>query len=287
MISIAIQVLVVIMMLGVGLDLSIEGITRSPKMGRWLLLGVAINVILFPFWTWILIQGLDQTEAFTAGLVLCCAAPGGPVGIVLARLADSDLPYATALMVLLGAVGLFTTPITASLMLDRQESGLFAPMFLSLLLFQIVPLAVGMGIRRVGSKLAAKLTKPARLVSNLLLVVVVAALLATRWETIVEVPLGDHLLLVAGLAVVLAGVLYWSPGESRLRGLLIVTSARNISIALLLANRLLDDPGVEAAVLVWAFWMIVLPVVFSLFAVRLHPNEAVETPVDQVAVAAQ
>ncbi len=270
MMQVAVPTLVIVMMVSVGLELSVAEVFRRPRLGRWLTLGLFVNLVAFPLWTWVLIRAVDQGagSGFAAGLILCAASPGGPVGPVIARLAKADLGFAAALMILLGVVGLLTTPLTVSLFLGGDQSRLLVPMFSALLLFQILPLAVAMTVRRTWPQVAARLAGPAAKLANLLLLVVVVGLLATRWDAIFSIPLRDHATLAAGLLVVLAGVCHWSSGGSLLRGLLVVTAIRNMSVALLLATRLFTDPQTEVGILVWAFWMIVIAPVVGLVATR-------------------
>lgn len=275
--NIALQVLVIVMMLSVGLELTTRDVAEAPRRASWFGLALVLNLVLFPIGAWLMADALALSAGLTAGIVLLAAAPGGPVGPVLARLGGADLGFSTGLMVLLGVVGLVTAPLTVTLLLDAEGSGgLFWPMFRALLLFQVVPLAVAMALRAIRPTIAGALAKPARLLSNVLLVAVVGALVATRGGALADLSVGVHAALVAALLLVLGPMFLRSSGPSVLRGLCVVTAVRNISVALLLASSFFDDPEVEVAILVWAFWMLVLPGIGGVLARRFATAPAPE-----------
>ena len=266
--AIGLQVLVVTMMLAVGFDLAPADLVRGSRPAGWLAAAAVANLVMFPAVTWMVMEVLQPGPGLAAGFLLCAAAPAGPVGPAMARLARADMGYSITVMLLLGVVGLVTTPVTSALLIARTGDGLFVPMFVALLLFQILPLAVAMAVRAVSASLAAALARPFRAGSNVLLAVIVIALVATRGELLVTIEPAVHMAVAGLTSATVAGVGWMAPPGSRLRGLLIVTSFRNISVALLLASRLFDDPAVEAAVLVWAFWMIVIPATAATVAGR-------------------
>lgn len=57
-------------------------------------------------------------------------------------------------------------------------------------------------------------------------------------------------------------------GAGLLRAGAIVTTVRNMSLALLLASRFFPDPETEVAILVWGFWMLALPGALGTWAAR-------------------
>ncbi len=281
MLSVALAALVVIMMISIGLEIAPANLRQSLAKWKWLLAAVVLNILIFPFITWLAIETVAAPVGLAAGFLLCAAAPGGPVGPVLSRLANSDLPFATGLMVVLGILGLATTPLTASILIEGNDGSVFWPMFAALLLFQIAPLVAAMAVRKFAPSVAASLAKPMRLLSNVLLVVIVVALVATRGEVLVGVSLATHVVLVGGLLVLLVPVLLMARPNSIARGLLIVTGVRNMSVALLLANRFFTEPDVEAAILLWSFWMLLLPAVVGFAAGRFRMIE-IDQPVSGV-----
>ena len=264
------QLLVVAMMLSIGFDLRVTDLAEGSRRPGPFALALGVNLFLFPLGTWLLADGLGASPGVTTGLVLCAVAPGGPVGLVFARRSGAHLGFSTALMFGLGVVSLVSAPLTVTLLLGAQHNGgLFWSMFRTLLLFQVVPLTIAMALRSRAPKLAARAARPARALSNMLLLAVIAGLLATRGQVLAEITLPMHAGLIAGLlALLLPGLL--APVKTDIwRGAAMVTIVRNLSVALLLAGQFFDDPQIEAAILAWGFWMLLLPSALGSWAGKL------------------
>lgn len=281
MIDLALQLLVVVMMVAIGLELRVTQLIDGLRDGRWIAGALILNVVAVPAAVWAVAHLGDSASGMAVGFVLLAAAPAGPIGPMLSRLSQADLGFSTALMVLLGAVGLISTPITVGVISDTgpdADRSLTLAMFVALLVFQIVPLIAAMALGAWFPAVAAVLTRPLRLLANLLLVGIVVALVVLRGDLLLGTSLAVHLALVAGLVVVLAPSLAMARPESMLRSLLTVTAVRNMSIALFLASRFFDDPQVEAGILIWSFWMIVIPGMMGSIAGRFRTAELVEQP---------
>ena len=283
MISIALQFLVVIMMVSTGLELKVAQLAAGLRKGTWVLGAVAINLVVVPIAVWAVTEEVDLSPGMAAGFILLAAAPAGPIGPMLSRLSKSDLGFSTGLMVLLGLLGLGSTPLTIHLLVETgsrsDDNGILLPMFTALLVFQVVPLIAAMAVGARFPELAHRVSKPLGLIANLLLVGIVVALLVLRGELLTSTAPAVHAGLIVGLLLVLAPVLLVSRPRSRLRSVLTVTAVRNMSVALFLAARFFDDPEVEAAILIWSFWMLVLPGVIGKVAGRFRTVEAKAKPV--------
>ena len=277
--DLALQALVVVMMASVGLHLSPAqawaGLRQWPVLG----LALAANLVVMPA----LVLGLGELLAlpagFAMGLLVCAAAPGGPTGPLFTRLARADLGFATSLQVLSCVAALVSAPLTLELLGREGERSLLWPMVRTLAVFQLLPLSLGMILRHRRAAWADRLGEPLGRLANGLLLLVVVGLLVTRGDELLEQGPGMHAALVA-LALLPVGVgLAWPVGTA-LRPTLVaagmVTTVRNVSVALLLsASFFADEPAVDGAILIWGFYMMVVP---GLLAWRLgRPAAEAET----------
>lgn len=261
--DLALQALVIAMMAAVGLHLSFAEAWAGLR--RWWVLGLAVlaNLVLMPA----LVLGLGELLALPAGarmgLLVCAAAPGGPTGPMFTRLARADLGFGTSLQVLLSVLALVSAPLTLEL-LDRDGGqSLLWPMVQTLAVFQLLPLIAGMLIRHRRPAWAERLGPPMGKLANGLLLLVVIGLLVTRGEALLSQGLAVHAALVALVVLPLALGLVW-PARAAARPTLVaaglVTTVRNVSVALLLsASFFAHDPAVDVAILVWGFYMMVIP----------------------------
>lgn len=271
--TVALQVLVVVMMVAIGLELRPSELAGGLRCTPWLVAAVVLNVGIVPITVWLVAEQTSLSDAMVAGLVLLAAAPAGPIGPMLARLSHSDIGFATGLMVLLGMIGLLSTPVTVVLLVEvdaESTTALAVPMFTALLVSQILPLFAAMYVAHRLPGVAERIAKPLGRLANVLLVGIVVALVYLRGELLTGTPLSLHVALIAGLFALLAPVLVLAHPASILRSLVTVTAVRNMSVALFLASRFFDSERVEAAILIWSFWMLVVPAVVGAIAGRFR-----------------
>lgn len=257
--DVALTCMVLAMMTSVGLDLTLSDLRAGLQSVRAVVIAVLLNLVVVPVGVLLASRGLGLSEGLVTGLVLCAAAPGGATGPAFARIAGGALGFATALMALLGGIGLVSAPLTVTLLLGGQGGAtLFWPMLTTLATVQLLPLALAMTARATWPR-ARGLARPAGLVANVLLVTIIVALLATRGDALLAVPVALHVLIVGMLVGGILLALRLPVGEGAARSIAMVTAVRNLSIALLLTARFVPDPEADVAVLVCGFWMMLLP----------------------------
>jgi BASS family bile acid:Na+ symporter len=262
--ELSIKLLVVAMMLAVGLELPWVVLRESLRERARLVGAVLLNVIVFPLVVFSLCRALVVDASVALGLMVCAVAPGGPSGPLFARIARADLGFATSLQVTLCFVALLSGPISLELLGGvAGERSLLWPMTWTLALYQLLPLCVGIGLRNRQEALARRLSRPIGVVANVLLVAVIVGMLFARGHILLEQSPTVHALCCA-LSLVPIGLGFVWPGE---RPTMIaggfVTTVRNLSIALLLSASFFADAEVDAAILAWAFYMLVLPAIVA------------------------
>ena len=113
-------------------------------------------------------------------------ASAGPLGIKAAQLARADLPYAIALVVVLGVANAVAIPVWVALLLPPGVQVPMGPVVRTLLLLVLAPLAVGMAIGARWPATAKRLAGWAPPLSTLGLVVVIALVLARSVGLVAE-----------------------------------------------------------------------------------------------------
>lgn len=261
--QLAVSVLVVVLMASVGLrtePAALGALLRRPGL---LGLAAVLNVAVVPALAWGVLRLIPLPEPIALGFVLCAVCPGGPSSALLASRARGDLEVAIAATVGLGLLGVFTAPPTLSLLLGQAVEvdlgALVLPMMGTLALFQLLPLGAALLVRLRWPALAARLARPLERVANTLLLLVILGLLATKGGALVQVGWrGVGVACGLVLASLGVGALASRQGPAQ-RSLALVTAVRSISLALLLTARWLPDPQVDAAVLTYGLFSMVLP----------------------------
>jgi BASS family bile acid:Na+ symporter len=120
----------------------------------------------------------------------------------------------------------------------------------TLLIAQLLPLAIGQVIRHRAPKLTERIAKPIGLLANLLLLVVIVLVLVKEFETLGLIRLrgwcGMLLLLASSLGI---GWLCGGPTRATRKSLALTTGARNVAVGLVIvSNNFAGTPAVSALV---------------------------------------
>ncbi len=262
----AISVLVVAMMVAIGLRTQPSEFVEVGRRPAVLLAVALVNIVVVPALVLAATSVLALPGEVTVGLLICAAAPGGPTGPLFAAQARGHLATAVTAMVGLSIASVVTAPLALALSLGASATieqhaiaALVWPMMRTLVAFQLVPLVMGMAVRRVRPQLAGRLAMPATRIANVLLLAVIVGLLVTKGRVLLEV--GAAALVLAALLVpacMALGSMIPGPSAQR-RSFAMVTGVRNISLALLLGAAYFPAPLTDATILTSGLFCMLLP----------------------------
>jgi predicted Na+-dependent transporter len=241
--KIAMLVFVVGSMAAMGLGLTIARITQPLRDLRLVLGLLVVNFLVVPAAAIAAARLLPMEEAAATAVVLIGCVAGAPFLPKLAQLSSSNLATAVGVMVLLMVTTIVYAPIVVPLAVPGATVDAWE-IAQSLVLFMLIPLAVGLVMRVRLPELADDwMGKAAHASSSGLLLGIGSALLLTWREVIGSIGtwvfLGMAVILVTGL---LAG---WLAGFGRPSGdralLGLATANRNIAAALVIAASIGGD----------------------------------------------
>jgi bile acid:Na+ symporter, BASS family len=245
----------VAMMLSMGLKVRVDEVLASSRKPRQAALGVLANFVLVPAVTAGLLRWVDPEPMVSVGFLILAVCPGAPVGPPFSAIAKGDVPYAVGQMVVLAALSAVLSPLLLGVLLTRvvPDSDLrvdYLAIGRSLLLTQMLPLAVGLGVRGRAPRLTQRVAKPLALLANVLLLGAVAVVLASHFRTLAVIQLrgwaGMLLLLAASLGI---GWICGGPARATRKSLAVTTAARNAAVALVIVSgNFADTPAVTAVV---------------------------------------
>lgn len=175
-----------IIMLGMGLTLEISDFTRvfrSPAAIGW---GVLLQYTVMPMLGWAMGYLFSLPTAFAVGLVLVSCCPGGTASNVIAYLAKADVALSvsmTAFSTLLAA--LFTPLLTTWIVGSRVDVDGWG-LFWSTAKVVLLPLGLGLFMRRYLPRLTQRLLPVAPAAAVLMIVAIVAAILGAQKNAVLE-----------------------------------------------------------------------------------------------------
>src|SRR5262245_50283883 len=284
LINVLVTVTLIEMMVATGL-----GVTLGDLLGvarNWRLVGLAgvANYVIVPAATLGLLFLFDAGPMVAAGFLILAVCPGAPFGPPLAALAKGDVPAAVGLMVILAGSSAVLAPVLLAVLLplvagEEPLSVDAAKILITLLVTQLVPLAVGIAIRRFRPALAERLKKPAGLLSKVLNLALIALILVTQFHLLAAIrPLayvGMVVLLVASWAA--GWVLGGSTTEQR-RATTLTTSLRNVGVGLIIATGTFAGTPAVTAVTVYGLLGILGTVLLAVFWSRTRATQRAASP---------
>ncbi len=247
-------VFVLATMLSMGLELTLEEILSSIRRRRLLGRALLANIVIVPILAFALVLTVPMETEYAIGLLLIAIAPGAPFGPKLAELSKSNIAFASGLMAVLGIVSVVTIPLSAAVLMPADVS--IDPLEIAwmVVVAQLVPLLVGLGMNARYRFVASQLSSPVQRLSSYSLFVLIALLIADNATELLGL-VGTGTLFVSLVVIVaslLLGYVSGGPASGTREALATTTASRNAAIALLIATTSFDDSSVLTMVVAFS-----------------------------------
>lgn len=243
-----------LLVLKVGLDATVSDLTsvlRSP--GPLLRAILAVNIVV-PVAGVLLVHVVPISFAAAAGVLLMGISPVPPLVPGKQLKVGGDKAYSYGLYAALALLSIITVPIWVAILdalFAPQISLPFSSVARNVAMSVLLPLALGLTIRRVAPKLAAAGVGILGKLAMIALVVAAIPVLIGVWPALTDLA-GDGTLIVMVLMAAIAlaaGHLLGGPARSDRAALAVTAATRHPGIALMIANANTDDARVRAAIL--------------------------------------
>jgi BASS family bile acid:Na+ symporter len=179
-------------MVTLGFSLTGEDFRRILTAPRGVLIGLANLVLLAPALAFLVAELFDLEPAFAVGLVLLGASPGGTLANLLTHLARGETALSVTMTAVSSVLSVITVPVFLTLAIDRfGATGLDGdPQMLVIVArvfaVTIVPLLIGMEVRRRSPGWVAANEHAAKRLAMVLFLLAVAGAVASEFEETVE-----------------------------------------------------------------------------------------------------
>ncbi|GAA4609720.1 BASS family bile acid:Na+ symporter [Actinoplanes octamycinicus] len=253
--TVAVVLLLVASMLAVGTSTGVPEFRALLRRRGLVAAAVVVNVLVLPGVAVALVTAAGLRPEVALGVVLAAAAPGGGTGALLTLHARGDVTVSAGLQVLLGPLGLVAVPLWAAV----AGHSVVAPGAGGLLVVggglagQVVPLAVGMWLRRTRPPTADRVHRVARRAADVLLAGVVVYFLVTGIGRLPQVGwAGVGVIVVLVVASLLPVFVGWGSPAQR-RAVAMTSGVRNLTLGLFFATA--ASPTVVLALLAYGLVM--------------------------------
>lgn len=255
--TVALPAAIALIMCGLGLALTPADFRRVLAAPRAVAVGMANLALMAPLLAFGVAELFGLAPTLAVGLVLLGASPGGMMANMLTHLSRGD----TALSVTMTGISSVASAITVPLFLglatahfgadevgDPSMAGIVARVFA----ITVVPVAIGMELRRRWPERVDAIYPIARRISLTLFALVVLGAVVTEFDTV-----RDHLAEVAAAALVLnlaaMSISYLAAGAARLdarqaTAISLELGVHNSALAIAVGASLNDELAVPAAV---------------------------------------
>ncbi len=171
-----------IIMLGMGLSLVVNDFKLIFKQPKAILLGLINQIILLPIIAFILVSLFPLQPEIAIGVMILSACPGGASSNLISHLAKADAALSVTLTAFSSFITIITIPFIVNFSLEQflDQTNVIkldiVQTFLQILLIVIIPISLGMVIRKHRESFALKMGKPVRIASALLLILIIVGI---------------------------------------------------------------------------------------------------------------
>lgn len=221
----------IIIMLGMGLSLVADDFKRIIIYPKAIIVGLVNQLILLPLIGFAIAISFPLTPEIAIGIMILAACPGGPTSNLITHLAKGDTALSVTLTALSSFITILTIPFIINfalihfldegkmIQLDVMET------IVRIFIIIIIPIIIGMIIRRYREKFALKMANPVRKASGIVIALVIIGIVIKEKEHIISYfQQAGVVALVLNAATMLVG--YYSAKLFR------ITDKRAISIAI-------------------------------------------------------
>ena len=274
------KLFLVSMMLSFGLTMTTKDVSGPLKRYRFMIIAIVLNIVLIPIFGFGMAVLFGIVGAFAVGFVLIVMAPGAAFAPKLTQIAKSNVFLSIALMFLLALIGIVSIPITLMLMIPGSVNVNPIPIAVNLILYQLLPLFVGIFVYRSWAKGATKLAPIFGILTNIFMVIVMILTLALYGAVLVSV-VGEFIIIASlvtiGASIGLGYILGGFGGDGRDSSIVLTfgTTQRNAGAAMMIAlSSFAFFPEVLVAVVVYALLQLIFVVLLAfLFKKKQSPVE--------------
>jgi BASS family bile acid:Na+ symporter len=271
--TVALPLALAIVMLGLGLSLEPDDFRRVTRQPKAVAVALALQVVVLPLLCFGLVLALDLTPVLAVGMLLLAASPGGTTANLFSHVFRGDVALNVTLTAVNSVLAVITLPVVVNLAIGYFQPGVGGEVGLQLaktaqvFAIVLVPVVVGMLVRRARPAFALRMDRPVRLLSAVVLALVILGAVLAERENV-----GDYFAQVGVAAAVFClASLGLGFGVPRLLGIgtrqavaaAFEVGVHNATLAITVAISVLDSVELSIAPAVYGIVMFPLAAVFG------------------------
>jgi BASS family bile acid:Na+ symporter len=257
-----------IIMLGMGMTLIVSDFTRILKKPKDILIGLTNQLILLPIIGFSLAIAFNLSPVMAVGLMILATCPGGPTSNLITQVCRGNIALSVTLTAIMSILSVLTIPFILSYALayfgTDTNVTIKLPILdtiLQIMVITIIPISIGMLIRRFKIKFAKRLEKSMRIASTIIFALVFLAVLAANFSII------GKAMREVGLVTLLLNIITMGFGYVTARlfnlnlksaiSITVESGIQNGTLAFVIATSILNNVEMGIPTGAYAIWMFI------------------------------
>lgn len=283
--TIGLPVALGIIMLGLGLSLTLADFARVLKQPKAVIIALLCQLIVLPAICFGLVLAFQLPPILAVGMMMLAASPGGTTANLYSHLFRGDIALNISLTAVNSVIAVITLPVITNFAIAYFEPfddrlGLQWSKALEVFAIVLLPVALGMIVRRFWPRFAAGMDKPVRIASVVILIVVIAGAVASNWTLLVanftQLALITVLFCLISLAIGFLVPRMLRVGKRQAIATSFEIGIHNATLAIVIAQSVLGSVELSLPAAVYGVLMFFIAFGFG-FLIRDRTDESIES----------
>ena len=257
-----------IIMFGMGLTLVIADFWRLFNYPKEVFVGLCNQLVFLPLIGFLIILLFDLDSSMAIGIMILSLCPGGPTSNLITQVARGNIGLSVTLTALASLITVFTIPIILSKAITyfTGETDIIIELpviqtMLQILIITVIPVSIGMLIRKKNEDFALRMERPMRIASTVLFVIIFLLVMIANKDLITqamkEVGLATLLLNLSTMGLgYYTSKIFGIKGKSQI-SISIESGIQNGTLAFVIATTILNNVEMGLPTGAYSIWMFI------------------------------
>jgi bile acid:Na+ symporter, BASS family len=278
--NLALPVTLFCIMFSMGVNLVPRDFALLLKNPATVITGILSQMLLLPVLAYIILSPMHLPDEIFAGFIILALSPGGTTSNMFSYLADGNLALSITLTATISIITPFSIPLIANWLLadQLQAANIELPFMLTmvkLIVVTLIPLALGMGLRRIKSDFCSTHKNLLTRIPMIMLLLVISGIIYQNWNNMpgfLQLT-GLPSLILASVALMISYLFARSLQriDSDARTIAIETSIQNGGTAILITGSILHNPSMTIAPVMYGILMLIPVSIFVYISQKQRP----------------
>ena len=257
-----------IIMLGMGLSLVVDDFVRLFTDPKAVLVGLCNQLLFLPLIGFAIVVLFDLNSTMAIGVMILSVCPGGPTSNLITQVSRGNIGLSVTLTALASLITVFTIPVLLSKAITYftgdKDVVIQLPILqtmLQILVITVIPISIGMLIRKRREEFALRMERPMRTASTVLFVIIFLIIIIANKDNLIqamtEVGLATLLLNISTMGLgYLTAKIFGIKGKSRI-SITIESGIQNGTLAFVIATTMLNNLEMGLPTGAYSIWMFI------------------------------